>query len=73
MTDSNVILPIAIESVQTDGGAFNVREGNNSVNTSIVLGNGVISGPRDLAGRMLMQSHRIKVELRIPETQRYTI
>jgi hypothetical protein len=36
--DPNVIIPIAIEDVQTDGGAFNVREGNNSVNTSIVLG-----------------------------------
>src|SRR5215475_1402976 len=36
--DPNVIVPIAIQSVQTDGGAFNVREGNNSVNTSIVLG-----------------------------------
>jgi len=36
--DPNVIIPIAIESVQTDGGAFDVREGNNSVNTSIVLG-----------------------------------
>ncbi|MBV9623990.1 MAG: carboxypeptidase regulatory-like domain-containing protein [Acidobacteria bacterium] len=36
--DPNVIIPIAIEGVQTDGGAFNVREGNNSVNTSIVLG-----------------------------------
>jgi len=36
--DPNVVIPIAIESVQTDGGAFNVREGNNSVNTSIVLG-----------------------------------
>lgn len=27
--DPNVVIPIAIESVQTDGGAFNVREGNN--------------------------------------------
>ena len=36
--DPNVIIPIAIESVQTDGGAFNVREGNNSVNTSMVFG-----------------------------------
>ena len=37
-SDPNVIIPIAIESVQTDGGAFNVREGNNAVNSSIVLG-----------------------------------
>jgi hypothetical protein len=36
--DPNVIIPIAIDSIQTDGGAFNVREGNNSVNTSLVLG-----------------------------------
>ena len=36
--DPNVIIPIAIESVQTDGGAFNVREGNNAVNSSIVFG-----------------------------------
>jgi hypothetical protein len=36
--DPNVVIPVAIESVQTDGGAFNVREGNNSVNSSMVLG-----------------------------------
>ena len=36
--DPNVIIPIAIESVQTDGGAFNVREGNNAVNSSIIFG-----------------------------------
>jgi len=36
--DPNVIIPVAIESVQTDGAAFNVREGNNSVNSSITLG-----------------------------------
>jgi hypothetical protein len=36
--DPNVIIPIAIESVQTDGGAFNAREGNNSVNTSMIFG-----------------------------------
>src|SRR5215471_6857719 len=36
--DPNVIVPIAIESVQTDGGAFNVREGNNSVNSSVIFG-----------------------------------
>lgn len=33
--DPNVIIPIAIEGVQTDGAAFNVREGNNSVNSSM--------------------------------------
>lgn len=36
--DPNVIIPIAIESVETDGGAFNVREGNNSVNASMIFG-----------------------------------
>jgi hypothetical protein len=36
--DPNVIIPIAIENIQTDGGAFNVREGNNSVNSAIVFG-----------------------------------
>jgi Carboxypeptidase regulatory-like domain len=36
--DPNVIIPIAVESVETDGGAFNVREGNNSVNSAITLG-----------------------------------
>ena len=36
--DPNVIIPIAIESVETDGGAFNVREGNNSENAAIVFG-----------------------------------
>ncbi|MEP6715775.1 MAG: TonB-dependent receptor [Terriglobia bacterium] len=36
--DPNVIIPITIENVQTDGAAFNVREGNNSVNAAIVLG-----------------------------------
>ena len=36
--DPNVIIPIAMETVQTDGGAFNVREGNNSVNAAITLG-----------------------------------
>lgn len=35
--DPNVIIPIAIEGVQTDGAAFNVREGNNSVNSSITF------------------------------------
>lgn len=36
--DPNVIIPAAIESVQTDGAAFNVREGNNSVNAAITFG-----------------------------------
>jgi hypothetical protein len=36
--DPNVIIPVAIESIQTDGAAFNVREGNNSVNSSITFG-----------------------------------
>jgi hypothetical protein len=36
--DPNIVIPLAVESVETDGGAFNVREGNNSVNTAIVLG-----------------------------------
>ncbi len=36
--DPNVVIPLAIESVQTDGAAFNVREGNNSVNAAIVFG-----------------------------------
>jgi hypothetical protein len=36
--DPNVIIPAAIESVETDGAAFNVREGNNAVNSSITFG-----------------------------------
>jgi Carboxypeptidase regulatory-like domain len=36
--DPNVVIPIAIESAQTDGGAFNVREGNHSVNSSVIFG-----------------------------------
>ncbi|MDQ2899828.1 MAG: TonB-dependent receptor, partial [Acidobacteriota bacterium] len=36
--DPNVIIPIAIENVQVDGAAFNVREGNNAVNAAIVFG-----------------------------------
>ena len=36
--DPNVVIPAAIESVQTDGAAFNVREGNNSVNQAITFG-----------------------------------
>jgi hypothetical protein len=33
-SDPNVIVPAMIESVETDGGAFNVREGNHSVDLS---------------------------------------
>jgi hypothetical protein len=36
--DPNVIIPIAIDHVQTDGGAFNVQEGNNSENAAMVFG-----------------------------------
>ena len=36
--DPNVIIPIAIESAQTDGGAFNVREGNDSINSAVIFG-----------------------------------
>jgi hypothetical protein len=36
--DPNVIIPVAVESVQIDGAAFNVREGNNSVNSSLTFG-----------------------------------
>ncbi len=36
--DPNVLIPLAIESVQTDGGAFNVREGNHAVNGAMVFG-----------------------------------
>ncbi|PYT21039.1 MAG: hypothetical protein DMG57_40060 [Acidobacteria bacterium] len=36
--DPNVIIPIAIETVETDGGAFDVRVGNNSVNAAIIFG-----------------------------------
>lgn len=36
--DPNTLIPIAIESVETDGGAFNVREGNNSVNAAMTFG-----------------------------------
>ena len=36
--DPNVIIPIAIDNIQTDGGAFNVREGNNSENAAITFG-----------------------------------
>ena len=36
--DPNVIVPAIVESVQTDGGAFNVREGDHSVNVAAVYG-----------------------------------
>src|SRR5207244_11317353 len=36
--DPNAIIPTTIESAQTDGGGFNVREGNDSVNSSVIFG-----------------------------------
>jgi hypothetical protein len=36
--DPNVIIPEVIESVETDGGAFNVLEGNHSVNLGVTYG-----------------------------------
>jgi hypothetical protein len=36
--DPNVIIPIAIESAQADGGAFNVRQGNDSINSAVIFG-----------------------------------
>jgi hypothetical protein len=36
--DPNIVVPAAIESVQTDGGAFNVREGNHSVDLAAIYG-----------------------------------
>lgn len=36
--DPNFIVPATIESVQTDGGAFNVREGNHSVDLAATYG-----------------------------------
>lgn len=36
--DPNILVPAAIESVQTDGGAFNVREGNNAINMAATFG-----------------------------------
>ena len=35
-SDPNIIVPAIIESVQTDGGAFNVREGNHSVDLAAI-------------------------------------
>lgn len=37
-SDPNLMVPVIIESVQTDGGAFNVREGNHSVNLGVIYG-----------------------------------
>lgn len=37
-SDPNIIVPAIIESVASDGGAFNVLEGNHSVNLSTVYG-----------------------------------
>ena len=34
-SDPNIIVPAIIESVETDGGAFNVREGNHAVDLSV--------------------------------------
>jgi hypothetical protein len=36
--DPNILIPEVIESVQIDGGAFNVREGNHSVNLAATYG-----------------------------------
>jgi hypothetical protein len=36
--DPNVMVPAIIETVQTDGGAFNVREGNHSVDLAAIYG-----------------------------------
>ena len=37
-SDPNAMIPQIIESVQVDGGAFNVREGNHSVNVAEIYG-----------------------------------
>ncbi len=37
-SDPNAMIPQIIESVQVDGGAFNVREGNHSVNLAEIYG-----------------------------------
>jgi hypothetical protein len=37
-SDPNIMVPALIESVQVDGGAFNVREGNHSVDLSATYG-----------------------------------
>ena len=36
--DPNVVIPAVIESVETDGGAFNVSEGNHAVNLGVTYG-----------------------------------
>src|SRR5271156_4379841 len=36
--DPNILVPVVIDSVETDGGAFNVREGNHSQNLSATYG-----------------------------------
>jgi Carboxypeptidase regulatory-like domain len=36
--DPNILVPSVIESVQTDGGAFNIREGNHSENLAATYG-----------------------------------
>jgi hypothetical protein len=36
--DPNVVIPAVIESVETDGGAFNVLEGNHAVNLGVTYG-----------------------------------
>jgi uncharacterized protein involved in tellurium resistance len=36
--DPNILIPEVLESVQVDGGAFNVREGNHSVNLAATYG-----------------------------------
>ena len=36
--DPNILVPAAIGSVQTDGGAFNVRQGNNAINMAATFG-----------------------------------
>jgi len=37
-SDPNIFIPEVLESVQVDGGAFNVREGNHSVNLAATYG-----------------------------------
>ncbi len=36
--DPNAIIPAVVETVQTDGGAFNIREGNHAVNLAAAYG-----------------------------------
>lgn len=37
-SDPNIMIPATVESVQVDGGAFNVLEGNHSVNLAAIYG-----------------------------------